>query len=413
MKTWMLYIGAVLLGLASSLLFQTWESYQPILQLLVPLMKEISLFILFPVVLTLYSAGSASLLRHRNASLLYVSTLFWALSTTLILTFAASYAVYFIPEGFLALPAVASSGGVQVQIPTYESIKNLIVSDNAFSQLTVTSTHLLPMIVVSIIVGYSIKPNYEAIRPVYVVANSFAEAILRLSKVTTLLFAVPVFVLSAHFFSSVQLMALIVEAAALAGLYGLITILVLFALLPLIWGLYTGFHRGNPYSVIFRGFSALISSFFFQSTIESTMALIALSQQNNRVKKRIAGTSIPLFSIFGKGGSALLASVTVIVILTGTDMELNVLFIALIALFSAFVSLVSSFAIRTEVVFIMLTAYMGIGNSELSVPSAIIILLPLIQGLASLINAAIALLGAAYSSRIISADDIPEHAQTL
>ena len=61
----------------------------------------------------------------------------------------------------------------------------------------------------------------------------------------------------------------------------------------------------------------------------------------------------------------------------------------------------------------MLSAYMGIGNSELSVPAAIIILLPLIQGLASLINAAIALLGAAYSSRIISADDIPEHAQTL
>ncbi len=413
MKTWMLYIGAVLLGLASSLLLTTWDAYQPVLNLLVPLMKEISLFILFPVVLTLYSAGSASLLRHRNASLLYVSTLFWALSTTIILTFAASYAVYFIPEGFIALPAATTSGGLQVQIPTYESIKTLIVSDNAFSQLTVTSTHLIPMIVVSIIVGYSIKPNYEAIRPAYVVANSFAEAMLRLSKMTALLFSIPVFVLSAHFFSSTEVIQVMGDAVPLAGLYGIITLLTVFVLLPLIWGLYTGFRRGNPYRVIFRGFAALISSFFFQSTIESTMSLIALSQQNNRVKKRIAGTAIPLHSIVGKGGSALLASVTIILILADSRMEVSVLFIALIALFAAFVSLVSSFAVRTEVLFIMLAAYMGIGNGELALPQALIILLPLIQGLASLINAAIALLGAAYSSRMISADDIPEHAQTL
>ncbi len=412
MKTWILYVGAVLLGLASSLLLGSLASYQAVLQVLVPLMKEISLFILFPVVLILYTAGSASLLRHKNASILYLSTFLWALSTTLILTFLATLIVRVIPQSLILLPTAAAEG-FHITKPTFESIKSLAVSDNAFSQLILTPTHLLPVIVLAIIAGYSIKPNYEAIRPAYVVTNSFSEATLRLSKFVSLLYAFVIMVLSAQFFSMTEMTSLLAGALPLAGVYIGLTLLFVFGILPLLFSLYTGFRKGSPYQIIFRGFAALLSSFFFQSTLESTPTIIALSEQNNRTKKRVTGTAVPLYTIIGKGGSALIASSTVAIILISSQVELSFSIILLLSLFSAFISLVSSFVVKAEVVFIMLAAYMGIGNTELTIPGAIIIMLPFIQGLSALINAVIALLGTAYTSRTISIDDPAEYTQTL
>ncbi len=412
MKTWILYVGAVLLGLASSLLLDSFAVYGPALELLVPLVREVSLFILFPVVLVLYTAGSASLLRHRNTPTLYFSTLFWALSTTLVLTFISTMVTRFLPSSLLTLPSAVSAEGIDIVSPTFESVKALAVSDNAFTQLSLRSTHLLPMIILALIAGYSIKPSYEAIRPAYVITNSFAEAMLRLSKICALLFAIPVMILSADFFSSHQLTSLLSAALPLLGVYLILTLLMLLLVLPLLYSLYTGFHQGSPYRILFRGFAGLISSFFFQSTLESTPTLIALSEQNNRTKKRIAGTAIPLYSILGKGGSALLASATLVIILRN-QVDMSMTLMLSIVLFTAFVSLISSFAMKSEVAFIMISAYVGIGSAGLSIPAAVIIILPFIQGLAALLNAAIALLGASYTSRIISTDDPAEYPQTL
>ncbi len=414
MKTWILYIGAVLLGLASSLLLGSWGPYGSTLQILVPLIKDISLFILFPVILVLYTAGSASLLRHRDTPVLYISTILWALASTLIITIAASLPLLAAPGSLFSIPLEGTGGAIDLQSPTYESIKALAISDNAFTQLTRSTTHLLPLMVVAAIAGYSIKPNYEAIRPAYVVTNSFAEASMRLSRVFSVFFAIPVMVLSAQFFASREMLSVLAQAVPLLVLYAGITLLTILVILPLIYSLFTGFRKGNPYIILFNGLAGMIASFFFQSTLESSVTLIALAEQNNRVKKRIAGTAIPLYTILGKGGSSLLASVSITIILFSTgSVEVSIRILLLLALFTSLVSLLSSFVPKYEVVFIMMIAYLGLGAGPLTIPAILVLMLPAIQGFSAMINAAITLLGASFTSRIVSNEDPAPYQQTL
>jgi len=177
----------------------------------------------------------------------------------------------------------------------------------------------------------------------------------------------------------------------------------------------TGFRKGNPYKILFNSFASIVTSFFYMSTLESTISMIALGEHNSNVKKRVAGTAFPLYTIIGKGGSAMIATFTLLLIFKNSGSEpISLISLLLVALFASLVSLLSSFVPRFEVLFIIMFTYSGLFGRVLQTPGAFIILLfPFIQGLAAIIDSSIAILGATFTSRIISEDQKTPYHQIM
>ena len=381
MKTWILYTGSILFGFSATLLLGSWQPYVAFITFMIPMVKDISLFLLFPIVFILFTAESASLRRHKDAPILFFSTLFWSLLTTIILTFSAMGLSLLIPGSLTQFAQVATQEVPVMQNITFEGIKTLLFSNNAFTQFTKSTTSLLPLIVVAGIIGYALKPDYEALRPAYVVTNSFAEVIIRLTRILTHLAAIALLFLSAYFALQSNMIDTLYEVLPLTLIYIGLILVTLVLILPLLFGILTGFRRGNPYRILFTSFASIVTSFFYMSTLESTISMIALGEHNNNVKKRVAGTAFPLYTILGKGGSAMIATFTLLLILRNSgSAQLTIVPLLLLALFASLVSLLSSFVPRFEVLFIMILSYSRLFGNVLHNPGSLIILLvPFIQ----------------------------------
>ncbi len=415
MKTWILYTGSILFGFAATLLLGEWQPYVSFITFMVPMVKDISLFLLFPIVFILFTAESASLRRHKDAPMLFFTTVLWSLLTTIILSFSAMGLSLLIPESLTQFTEVASQEVPVLTSISFEGIRTLLFSNNAFTQFTRSTTSLLPLLVVAAIIGYALKPDYEGLRPAYVVSNSFAEVMMRLSRILTHLAAIALFFLSANISMQNPLVMSLYEALPISLLYIAVVLVSLILILPFVFALVTGFKKGNPYRILFNSFASIVTSFFYMSTLESTISMIALGENNSNVKKRVAGTAFPLYTIIGKGGSAMVATFTLLLIFKNNgSTELTLIPLLLVALFASLVSLVSSFVPRFEVLFIMMFTFSGLFGSTLQTPGAFIILLfPFIQGLAAMIDSSIAILGAAFTSRVISEDQKTPYHQIM
>lgn len=403
MKTWITYPAAIIFGLAATLLLKDWQPYTDFLNAIVPFAHQLGLFVLFPIVFTLFTAATASLRRYKDTIIVFSSAVFWGLITALLLSFLGMGLAIASPF-VLDLPHGTSQP--EVSFFQFSTLSNFFITTNAFNQFTITSISLLPILIIAMVFGISLRPDREAIRPAYVVVNSFAEAMMRLARIFSVFGAALLLVISAKWFMDSPGL-LVSKGNILFGVALLATVVIaIFLFLPLLFGVATLFKGGNPYKILFGTMGALLASGFSGSLLFGTTPLIALTQHNCGVRKRVSGISIPLLTILGRGGSAMVASFTIITLIESMGNPLTLQSMVAIALFSALFSFGASFSPGLEVIFIMVLVMGGIqgeGNSILS--SGIVVLLPCLQMAALITDSAINAFGTTFGSRIVSPDD--------
>jgi Na+/H+-dicarboxylate symporter len=403
MKTWITYPAAVIFGIAASLLLHDWQPYVTFLDAVVPIARQLGIFMLFPIVFTLFTAAAASLRRYKDTFIVFSSAIFWGLCTTIALSFLGMALAQVSP-----IPFAMTSGEHTTSLSFFDfsSLPSLFISENAFTQFAHTSASLLPIMVVAFLFGIALRPNREVLRPAYVVVNSFAEAMLRLARIMTVITAVLVLFISAQWYLEFPLSTVVSHHLLFSISILLVAVIALLVVLPLLFGLFSRFKGGNPYSMLLGSLGALLASGFSGSLLFGTTSILALSQKNCGVRKRVGGIATPLLTIIGRGGSALIATFLVINILQSNGAELSMQSMATIALFSALFSLGASFSAGLEVPFIMVFVMQGMQvDNSLLFSSGILILLPLLR-LASLsVDTMVAVYGSVFGSRIVSADD--------
>ena len=403
MKTWITYPVAVIFGIAASLLLHDWHPYATFLDAVVPVALQLGIFMLYPIVFTLYTAAAASLRRYKDTFIVFSSAIFWGLFTTIVLSFLGMALAMVSPIPFTQIP-----GGQTTSLSFFDfsSLPNLFVSENAFTQFTRSATSLLPIMVIAFLFGMAMRPNREVLRPAYVIVNSFAEAMLRLARIMTVFGAVFVLLISAQWSREFPIATVLSHHLFFAVSILVVAVVALIVVLPLLFGIFTRFRGGNPYSMLLGSLGALLSSGFSGNLLFGTTAIFALSQKNCGVRKRVGGIATPLLTIIGRGGSALIATFIVVMILRSSGAELSVQSMATIALFSALFSLASSFSLGIEVPFIMVLVLQGMqADNALLFSSGILILLPLLQLTSLSVDTMVAVYGSVFGSRIVSPDD--------
>lgn len=400
MKTWIIYLVATLMGLATTLLLGQFPAYGTFIQSASTVLIQFGGFILFPIVFFTFASGIASLRKDKMGGRVASSTIIWTILPSLILTIAGSLIFVIFPTKF---PASSSAGaGTRAVLEffktTIDYTKSSLNPVNPFYTLASSQGMILPICVVSFILGFFLKPDSDIIRPAYVTMNSFSEVMYRISSAFAIYGFALVYIIVASFFMQLQKDASIFVAPRFVFTIILLSNISLLGILPLIFGLLTNF-RSNPYKILYRTLGAQIAALFSGSILFSSSMLYSLSRNNLGIQKRISSTTIPITSIFAKGGSAMISSFTILSLIysaTGSLPEARILIF--IILCSFFVSLISSVFLGFGVFFITYLTMKIVGINLANAEMSLVGILPLLSGLGTLLDSYISTLCTAATS---------------
>lgn len=392
MRTWLTYLSASLLGLATAWFFgESPEAFETL--------SSVNTFLLnLGLCLTLlslpftFTSGIAALGREKKGRKVLRTCLAWSFLAAFLLAFLGALAAWLCPMPFPATETSSLSPGT-LSGSVGKILSNAFKSLSLFNPLWTAGTTMNffpPLLVILFLVGLAASGSQEEFRPAFSALTSFAEVMRRVSRNFTI-FGFPLaFSSSSVFFLSLGKeggLSLFAKGLGLASLAALIIVL------PLAFAVYTRF-KVNPYRVLLRSLPALFLALFSSNRNMSLSIETALSSDSIGNDKNVSSVSAPLMLVLGKGGSAFVSVIAVIsVIFSTTGGTLNVTGLLLAALAAASASFLSSAASGAEPALVAVLTLNFLGLELYGAENAIIALLPLIAGLGSLLDCSIAMLG--------------------
>ncbi len=400
MKTWISYLAAITLGLAATLLFGESLVFTQTMLSITAFFVQIGAFLLIPLAFVSFSSGIASLRKDSKGGALTGTTIIWSILTTAFLAFAGAAVFRFFPVYF---PASSSAGGNPQMLSGIipQSLGQLLprgMATNPFYTIARIDTFLLPLLLIALFFGYFLKPNMEVIRPAYVTMNSFSEVMFRMARGFSTMGFVFVFFASSYWFSHMQREGtLFVATQFLLTLIGS-TLAVLVVLLPLLLGIVSRF-RVNPYKILLRMLAPAVAGLFTGNIFFTTPMTMSLTRHNAGVQKRVSATAVPLYTLVGRGGSAMIATFSTLSLIFAASGQMpNTNVLVAVAAVSATLAYLSPLYLGMEVFFISLATLQLLNLSLYGAEMTLIALIPLLNGLGVLIDSYIAAFGAAYTT---------------
>ena len=412
MKTWLTYLAAAAMGLAFELTFRDSLFFVSSMNFMADVVMKLGAFIVFPLAFFTMASGTASLSRRRGrTSFVWLSTLFWALLTSLVLSLCAALVFRFLPEAF---PETSTTPAAADQYNSlYSSLYSMTASKlvsanplsfNAFLNFVKSGDCLIPVILLALVFGYALRPTTQVIRPAYITLNSISEAMFRLARLVARFLWIGIFFLSGSWFYSIFKDGSVHYSSRFLILCIVVALVVLLGAIPLIFSVATGFKR-NPYKQISRLISAAVASFFSVNYLFSQSTLYTDCRTNLGIQKNIVSAALPLHSVLTKGGSALVSTVCTCSLIYAINGSLPTLLQTVTVAFACtLVSFICCIHAGYEVLFCV-TFALGLLDLNLSGKEfSLIGLLPLINGIALMIDTMLAGLGTSFTACHLKSD---------
>ena len=410
MKTWITYIAALLMGLATALIFGDSSSALSVISGLSSFMVNLGVCIAIPVLVVTFASGTASLRKDRMGGKAISASILWALATTIVFSLAAVILSSLFPVSF---PVTSTAGNPQEMLSNHVSYMlssgySALYPRNVFLTLASSTYFIVPAVIVSWILGIALKPSSDIIRPAYTTMNSFSEVMYRISRTCTVYGFFLVFASSAYSFLSLYQEKTIQAAPRFAVMLASGAVVLAAAFIPLLFAIFTGFKK-NPYKVLYRSLPAAIAGLAAGNSVSILTIEESTARYNLGVQKRISSVAVPVLSIIGKGGSAFVAAAAMISLFQATTGNAPTLSVMLMAAgIAAIVSFASSFAVGTEAIFITVLTLRILGINLYGAENAIVAILPLISGIGIMLDAIIATAGSNIAATFVGTDiDVP------
>lgn len=415
MKTWVTYIAAIAMGFATTLLFKDIEGAFGVFQGVFFFLLNLSIAIFIPVVLITFASGIASLRKDGVGSKISWGIFGWTLVTSILLPLCAVIVYKLFPVNFPVTSSVGSDAAYLENMVSNSSINAIsqLYPTNPFFLVAYASDFILPIIIIAWILGFSLKPSSDPIRPAYTVMNSFAEVMYRITRTITLIGSLFVYVASTYVFFDMyrEKTLLVAPRFTITIICGTLT--VLFFVLPLLYALLTGF-RKNPYAVIFGSISSLSMAFSTGNILAASLVGESVSRQNGGAQKRAVSVGTPIFSLVARGGTGFITTLVILTLMQAVTGEVVSGAIAIVIAATVMItSFSSSIFIGYEVVAIAYLTLKMLNMNFYGAEMAIVAIMPILSGLGIMLDNAIGNLGNVIASYFIGTDISVPYSETI
>jgi len=309
MKVWAKYLLGVALGILAAFILPTDNpACLNVLAFLSELFIRIGRYIVVPLIFT---TAICAVNKLRSSKLLF-KTFLWTglviLASSLLLTFIGVISVLIVK-----LPRIPITVDIPSEV-THIDIKAMILSLFPVSGFNAISdgSFLLVSFVFAFLIGWESASDELVFKPIFALADSCAKLFYNIANFFTEILSICCVAIACYWFVNFRG---IIEP----GIYTPMVVMFLVdfvIVVGLIYPVILRFvcHDPHPYKVLYASIAPMILSFF---TADANVVL-PLSYRHGAeslgIHRRCRGFTYPLFSIFARGGSALVASISFILI---------------------------------------------------------------------------------------------------
>ncbi|MBN1647271.1 MAG: dicarboxylate/amino acid:cation symporter [Spirochaetales bacterium] len=338
MKLWLKFLIGIIVGLILGAYLPVNSSSLDVLQFLQNLIVNIGMYSVFPLVF--FSLGIALMELQKDGRLvrLCVRIVLYMLAATFIFTILGILSVLlFSPERML----IGREQPVPFEVISLRDFFFSTIPVNSFSVFSTKGFFLLPVYVLAFILGLNLSFDKVVTRPVVQLFDSFARIFFNINKYVVQFLSFGMVVITAFFLFQIRGTEEIVYFQELALLFTVNAVLVVFGLLPLL--LYLLGERQNPYKLLLGSIPTLMMAFMSGNGFTTLPIIIRNGKNNLGIPRKVGAVSYPLLALFGKAGTAMITSISFIVIVRSyTSLGLTFGSILWIGVFSILLSFVTA-----------------------------------------------------------------------
>ncbi|MDR0590208.1 MAG: cation:dicarboxylase symporter family transporter [Spirochaetaceae bacterium] len=311
MKIWMKLLLGALLGMALGFLLpHDNENIRNVFVWLEALSIRIGRYTLVPILIFSLIIALYELQQDGRFWKLFFSSLLMILGSGVFVIAAGIIVTLIFPPARIPILVEEQVEAISLYLP--ESVIELFPS-NLFSALTKEGVFLLPMglFVFFFVIGLSYDRNYT--KPVIIMVDSLSRIFYYVTVFFSEILSLIIIVLSAYWairYHEILRTTMFRDLIVLLGLLGGILGFVIFPLFLLFLK-----PKTNPLMAVYGSLGPALAAFFSGDINFTLPIMLRHAKENLGARRRSNTVTVTLFSIFGRAGSAMAATVAYIVII--------------------------------------------------------------------------------------------------
>ncbi|MBR5402000.1 MAG: dicarboxylate/amino acid:cation symporter [Treponema sp.] len=309
MKVWIKYLIGIALGVLTAVLFPVDSAAgSSTVAFLTDLFVRFGRYLVVPII---FSSAIISINKLRTSKLLLKSTAWTAgfiVVSSLMLALVGLISILLVK-----LPRIPITNELAGEIIGID-IKALVLSlfpESAFAALR-EGSFLLVSFLFGAIIGWESASDLTAFKPVFALADSLSQLFYHVSVFFTEIMSVFSIAIMCNWTISFR-------AAFATGIYTPLIVMLLcdfIFIAAVVYPVIIRFmcHDPRPYRVLYASLAPMMLAFISGDSNLVLPVTIRHGKESLGIKRRSSGFSYPLFSIFARGGSALVAIISFIMI---------------------------------------------------------------------------------------------------
>ena len=333
MKIWIKLLVGSVIGVLAGIFIPA--QAQGFFDSLSGLLVGIGRYVLFPFVFFSLGIGTSELRQEKRLVRVYLSGFkYLALSAALLVLIGTLSVLVFPPE---RIPITVEAEKAFASVSVMDGLRT-IFPRNLFSVIWGSGDFLLPLIVLAFLLGVNMDFDRQLTRPIVQIFDSMSRIFYHLNSLIVELFGFAMIVITAAWMMRVSHADLAMYKQILIILAVDVGIVV-FGVFPL--GLYLLGVKENPYRWLYAAMGPAIAGLFTGDAYLSLGFLTKHGKESLGVPRMVGSAVYPLFAVLGRAGTAMISSVSFILILRSySSLEITFLQTLWVMLFSFIVSFV-------------------------------------------------------------------------
>jgi aerobic C4-dicarboxylate transport protein len=333
-KIWIKILVGSILGILLGIFLPGTDKAMELFSYVNRLFIQIGRYVVFPLVFFALVAGTYELKREKKIFRVYGRTILYLLLATALLIIVGMVTVLvFSPE---RIPIIVEQEQA-IRLPGLKETLLGLFPENLFQVLVGSGSIMAPLVLFAFLLGVNLTFDLRITSPVVQLTDSLNRIFYHINSLLCELFGFAMIVISAYFIMTVKQYELTLFKQMLI-IIGIDTALIIFAVYPAL--LYFLGGRQNPYKWLYAVIGPALTAFFSGDNYLSVVMLAKHGKENLGVPRRVGSAVYPLFAVFGRTGTVLVASATFLLVLKSySSLEITFGQVLWTLLFSMLISL--------------------------------------------------------------------------
>ncbi|MDR0706618.1 MAG: cation:dicarboxylase symporter family transporter [Treponema sp.] len=240
--------------------------------------------------------------------LLFRAVLFIAISAAIAISGGILAIILFPPA---RIPIIHDEQIEAISLSLADNIMEIFPS-NMFQALVSDGVYLLPVCVFAFFLGMGLSYDKHTMKPVVSLIDALSRVFYHIASFFSEILGVIIIALSAYW--AFRYRAIVqTDFQSLIVLLTIVSGVLSFIVFPLL--LYIVKNKPRPWAALYSATSSALASFFSGDIIFSLPVVFRHTKESLGVRRRANAVAIPLFAVFGRAGSAMVAAMSLILII--------------------------------------------------------------------------------------------------